>query len=843
MNLKPKKSPGWDGIHNETLRNLEWDMRAEVLDIINMSWRSGISPQGWLIGIIIPIHKSGKDKIALSSYRPVCLMSNLAKLAEGLIICRLRYDLESRKVLSPMQSGFRSCRSTSDPLNRLVSDIQGGLNRPAPAQRTLAVLLDLEKAFDKLVHQKLLAEMEVLEIPTCYAKWYNGFLRNRNYKVLVGITVSKAVRFANGIPQGSKGGPLLWILIANTISKALTPLMEKGLQHALLADDTTMWVTNQDIMVLASTVQEGLDITVIWSKKYLQPLNEPKSDMVMFTNYPPDLLVPLNVTIGGITLVLKKKVRLLGLILDSQLTFTAHVEKIQNSCNICLRQLSMTSGFDWGGNAKDVRSAYHAFIHSRIMYAASAYYPFLSETSKNKIQRIQNVAARIITGCVRSTSVPYLLLEAKLNSVKVCCEVLCAVVAEKARRMGTDDPMTVMVKSTSPPSRLMKTAESWQHVSDNILNQCGLRVGRLTAAGNEIVPGGGSVKDLIDIRNRDNIWSRVDPCTTHNAHKVRYITDLKGKCNKADPPEVWKQATEDIISALGHHNIEIWSDGGVMNKRGAGAAIVFDNDLNKTFSVGGPAGNLCSSFKAEIEGILCGLKKVVNSEGIVTKGKKVLLCTDSLSVVELLSKGPILQSLEPVVDIAANIITLLNEGEVESVAVVWGKGHVGVIKNERADALATKYMNIYEKEKTGASQKKSKVLLQAIKAAVKYTLYTKSREKLNQNTHRYGICEGNFSDLKLSASLPRKKEVWLSQLRVGKCLLMGCYRSIINVNLSPLCRWCGVEIETVTHVFSVCQHIGIVQLRVDLDFKDVTVLHKAPLSGLMFFEGVLKLLE
>jgi hypothetical protein len=179
--LPLKKAPGEDGIFNETLRNLEWDMRAHVLDLINMSWLSGISPQGWLVGLIIPIHKSKTDHSILSSYRPVCLMSNIAKLAEGLVVCRLRYDLESRNILSPSQSGFRSGRSTADPLMRLISDVQGGLNQSAPAQRTVAALLDLSKAFDKVVHQKLLVEMEKLEIPGCYAKWYKGFLSNRMY--------------------------------------------------------------------------------------------------------------------------------------------------------------------------------------------------------------------------------------------------------------------------------------------------------------------------------------------------------------------------------------------------------------------------------------------------------------------------------------------------------------------------------------------------------------------------------------------------------------------------------------------------------------------------------------
>jgi hypothetical protein len=40
-----------------------------------------------------------------------------------------------------------------------------------------------------------------------------------------------------------------------------------------------------------------------------------------------------------------------------------------------------------------------------------------------------------------------------------------------------------------------------------------------------------------------------------------------------------------------------------------------------------------------------------------------------------------------------------------------------------------------------------------------------------------------FSDLKFSASLSRQREVLLSQLRVGKCMLMGSYRSLIVITL------------------------------------------------------------
>jgi ribonuclease HI len=251
------------------------------------------------------------------------------------------------------------------------------------------------------------------------------------------------------------------------------------------------------------------------------------------------------------------------------------------------------------------------------------------------------------------------------------------------------------------------------------------------------------------------------------------------------------------IAVCGLHDIEVWSDGAVMDKRGAGAANAYDNDRNKMYSDVVPAGNLASSFKAESEAALIGSKRVVNTEDIVKKGTRLLLCTDSLSVVSALSKGPIQQKLDTMVAIMKNILTLVNEGEVEVVNVVFGEGHVGVDKNERVDALVGKHMRILEKEKTGASQKKAMVLAQAIKSTVLHQLSTANREGLRQSSHRYEICGDKFFDLKFSASLSRQREVWLSQLRVGKRMLMGSHRSSISSNNSPLCRWCGVVNETI----------------------------------------------
>jgi hypothetical protein len=240
------------------------------------------------------------------------------------------------------------------------------------------------------------------------------------------------------------------------------------------------------------------------------------------------------------------------------------------------------------------------------MYCAPVFYPLLSKKNEGRLDTIQLRAGRIIAGCVKAINWEAVLLEANSEPLHVYMDGACAVAAEKYRRMPKNDPLAIMTLSATSPSRLMRTAESWQHVSDIVFTACGLRIGRLTSVGNKMVPRDERVSNLVDVRNRAPIYSGIPPWDTANAYEVTYVTDLVKICKKTDPPELWKIETENTIAACGLHDIEVWSDGAVIDKQGAGAANTYDNDRNKMYSDAVPAGNLCSSYKAEIEGVLIG---------------------------------------------------------------------------------------------------------------------------------------------------------------------------------------------------------------------------------------------
>ena len=87
-------------------------------------WETGKFPESWELATIIPIPKPGKDHTEPTNYRPITLTSCLCKTLERMINARLVWYLEINNLISPIQSGFSSERSTNDNLVRLETFIR-----------------------------------------------------------------------------------------------------------------------------------------------------------------------------------------------------------------------------------------------------------------------------------------------------------------------------------------------------------------------------------------------------------------------------------------------------------------------------------------------------------------------------------------------------------------------------------------------------------------------------------------------------------------------------------------------------------------------------------------------
>ena len=163
--------------------------------IINTSVDKATIPEIWKVGRVIPLQKPGKPADESKSFRPIALLSPIAKLIEKLLL-----EDFSDVPLADHQHGFITEHSTVTALNIITSDIKRGLNASKPCQRSLMVALDLTAAFDTVDHNILLRDILGAPIPNSTKRWVASYLQGRFTYVEYRDRKSKLRRVKLGVP-------------------------------------------------------------------------------------------------------------------------------------------------------------------------------------------------------------------------------------------------------------------------------------------------------------------------------------------------------------------------------------------------------------------------------------------------------------------------------------------------------------------------------------------------------------------------------------------------------------------------------------------------------------------
>lgn len=231
-NLKLKNG-GVDNINTKTIVILANFLSEPLAHIVNLCIEKAIWPDALKRAVIKPIHK-GKDKHTTSNYRPISLISNLAKIFEKIIHHRILNFIIKHKILSKQQYGFMKNLGTKDALNYITNLIYEKLDKSTPIAITF---LDLAKAFDTVNHKILLDKLYNYGIRGKAHEHILNYLQNRKQCVKCNDYVSDYCEINTGVPQGTVLGPLLFILYVNDLLTSI-----HGDLIVSYADDTAFYI-------------------------------------------------------------------------------------------------------------------------------------------------------------------------------------------------------------------------------------------------------------------------------------------------------------------------------------------------------------------------------------------------------------------------------------------------------------------------------------------------------------------------------------------------------------------------------------------------------------------------
>ena len=332
--MKPNSAAGHDRIPPRIIKDIKIALSEPLSRLINTSFETSVFPADMKHAVVRPIFKNKGTVNDPQYYRPISILTTLSKIVERAAVNRLVSYLEDNNKLFCSQHAYRKHHSTTTSLVEITEYIHNEIEKK---QIPAIIATDLSKAFDSVSHGMLLRKLQDMGLHKDCTEWIGSYLAERTQITKFNTIESDKEMVLSGVPQGSILGPILFIIFTADLAKHVDQC-----KFVAYADDAALLVSAPTPKQLKTRIESSVEAVQDWYTNNGLLINSDKTEFMAFKQ---SKKMDVTIKCGNEPVAIKSKdcLKILGMQVDSQLTWRNHISQIRSRTSNVIRHIARSN--------------------------------------------------------------------------------------------------------------------------------------------------------------------------------------------------------------------------------------------------------------------------------------------------------------------------------------------------------------------------------------------------------------------------------------------------------------------------------------------------------------------